>query len=257
MPNHKTLIFPDIHTPLHDNCAINAVLEFAKYFKPDRFIQLGDLCDFTSLSPFALYTIGEFTYIEDEIEASNLLLDRIEKSLPKKCEKYLIGGNHEDRYRKSQAKMMFAPDKISKSLKKWKSWQEEYNLKKRGWKSCEYNEYFYFWKIVYTHGNVSGKMNAAKMMAEQYPGRNVIFGHTHRHQVFGAVDEKVLPIESETIGTLSRMDLPMMRGRTPTDWCHGFMYITTRKSEKFTKTFTNIIDGEFTRFGKEYDGKRD
>jgi len=210
------------------------------------------MCDFTSLSSFALYNVGEFQYIEDEIAAANEMIDRIQSVLPPKCEKYITGGNHEDRYRRAQAHMMFAPDKISRSLKRWGSWQNEFSLQKRGWNAVEYNQSFTFGKVVFTHGNAAGKMNSAKSMAEQFPGHNVIFGHTHRHQIFGAVDQKLLPIESETIGTLSRMDLPMNRGKTPTDWCHGFMYITTRKSGKFTKTFTNIIGGEFTRFGKDY-----
>jgi len=253
---HKTLVIPDAHIPNHHAPSVRAVLKFAKYWKPDVFISLGDFCDWDSLSRFDLHHPKHYITMKREVEAANEMLDTIDRILPKTCKKYMVGGNHEDRYHQAKARHMFTPDKIARAAVEWKeSWAQEYRLDKRhGWKWCEYGEQFKLGKLVYTHGWSVGKSNAAAKEASCFPGKNVLFGHTHRHQVSGCMDHKMNPIESETIGTLSRFDLAYLRNKPPIDWVHGFMYIYTRPDGDFTKAFVNIVKGRFIVNGRDFSG---
>ena len=254
MKLYRTIVLPDIHTPRHHEPSLKAILPFIKDFKPDRLVQLGDFCDWDCMSKHSMYNVDEFIEMSDEVKAANLMLDRLEKVLPPKCEKIMLGGNHEDRYHQAKAAHMFVPDKISKSMAQWKdSWAHEYDLDKRGWKWTEYGEIVEFGKLVFTHGWFAAKTSGdMRSTADQAPGKNIICGHNHKHHVYGCMDEKGLPIESESIGTLSRFDLSYLRGRRATDWVHGFMFIYTKKDGKFNKYFTHVIDGEFIANGKVY-----
>lgn len=252
---HRTLVLPDIHVPNEHKPSVDAVLEFAKYFKPHRFVQLGDFCDFNSLSSYDLHKPSEFIYLEDELGPTNALLDRIDKVLPRSCEKILIGGNHEDRYPIYLAKKMFFGDRVSNSLHKFsESWAQEYNLHKRNkWKWCEYGESFRFGKITYTHGWASGN-SACLDLSKRFPGQNVLAGHVHSHMVYGCMDERQLPIEIETIGTLSRFDLAYLRGKPAFNWARGFSTVFTMEDGTFTKSFTHIVDGRFIANERVFDG---
>ena len=245
-------MLPDIHTPNHNAEAISAVIRFIKYFKPHRLIQLGDFCDFDSLSRFDLHNVNHFVTLHEELESSNHLLDQIDKAVPRACEKVMIGGNHEDRYHQAKAKFMFVPDKVSRSMVEWRaSWAHEYRLDERGWKWCEYGHGFTFGKVHYTHGWYTGD-SAMKRMAGTRPGKNLVTGHLHCHDVYGSIDENMQPIEAETIGTLSRFDLAYLRGKPPTNWLTAFMVIYTRDNGLFNKYLINIIDGGFVFNGLEF-----
>lgn len=185
--------------------------------------------------------------MEREVSAANELLDRIDAVT--KCEKHMIGGNHEDRYEAFRTNHGF--EVSIRRMKDFTSWDKEYNLKKRGWAHVDYGKNIQIGKIVFTHGWYAST-NAAAKMAQCFPGRNVIFGHTHRHLIYGCLDERDLPIESESIGTLSRFDLSYLRGKPPTDWIHSFLYIDILDNGYFTKHYVRIIDGGFIEYGKEF-----
>jgi len=225
---HRTLVWPDIHTPLHHEQSIAAALEFMKYWKPHRFIQLGDFCDFQSINRFELHYPEEFVTIDEELNAAKIMLDRIERNLPKSCDRYIIGGNHEANWRRTRAKYLYElPGRISRSgLRMKDSWGDELELTKRGWTWCEYGGHFQFGSIVYTHGWYTGN-NACARMAKKFTSRNVIFGHTHKNQTAGSMDMNQLPIESQTIGCLARFDLSYLKGSPPGGlgpWLHAYIY---------------------------------
>lgn len=254
MKIERTVILPDIHSPQHHEPSIRAIIEYIRYFRPHRLVQLGDMCDFNSLSSFDLHSPSEFCYLEDELGATNDLLDRLDKACPKACEKVLIGGNHEDRYKQYLAKHLMFGEKVTRSLKKFEdTWAHEYNLPKRKWKWTEYGGHYKFGKLICTHGWYSGP-NACASMAKLFPGRNLVFGHTHTHKIYGCMDENKNPIEVETIGTLSRFDLAYLRGKPPFDWVHGFMTVHMRADGMFTKRFINLISGKFLDNEREFHG---
>lgn len=248
---HRTLIAPDVHCPNHDEPSVNAFLQFAKFYKPHRFIQLGDFCDWDAVSRYEPKTANQIANIQEEVDASNAMLDRFEAVLPKNCHKVMIGGNHEARY--EMFKINHGHKEGIRNLRKFTTWHEEYNLDARDWDHCEYTKWFLFWRVMYTHGVFCGN-NAAKKHLDEY-GVNLIFGHTHRNLVADKWDNILdkNPISAESIGTLSRLDLHYLP-IPKSDWVHGFMYIDTNTKEnfKFSKHFVRIIKGKFIEFGRAF-----
>lgn len=229
--------------------AVNAVLSFIKFYKPHILVQLGDFCDWDSVSSYDVHSNSDVQTIEREITGANNLLDKIDKVVGRDCRKYMIGGNHEARYAKFIANNGFTLS--IRRMKKFSSWYEEYNLTKRGWETRDYGQHLTIEKLIFTHGWFSSG-SAAKKMAECFPGRNVVFGHTHQHLIYGCMDEKGLPIESESIGTLSKFDLAYLNGKPPINWINSFMYIDMEDSGRFTKHYVRVIDGSFIEYGRKF-----
>lgn len=245
----RIVVLPDIHTPNEQTSALESIFSFVKFYKPDLLIQLGDFCDWDSVTRYDPRRESDIIPIDQEIDAANTLLDRIDKVAGRKCDKLMIGGNHEDRYESFRINQgMLVGIRRMKDLT---SWSEEYNLRKRGWDVKEYGEWVQVGKIIFTHGWYASA-NAAKKMAEAFPGRNVIFGHTHRHVIHGCLDHNDLPIEAESIGTLSKFNLSYLKGRPPVDWIHAFMYIDMKEDGTFSKHFVRIINNGFIEFGREF-----
>lgn len=248
----RIVVLPDIHTPNEHKPSIEAILKFLVHFKPHKLIQLGDFCDFDALSSFDPAHKHQIVMLEDELKMANILLDRIDKAVGKKCERTMIGGNHENRYHKAAARHLFVPDRISRSMISWKeSWADEYRLKERGWKWVEYGQWLHEGKLILTHGWASGTSSPSDI-AKRFPGRNVLFGHTHQHLVSGFMDENGLPIEIESIGTLSNFDLHYLNGKPPYNWARGFTYIYMNQEGSFTKNFVHVVDGKFIFNGKQF-----
>lgn len=243
----KIVVLPDIHVPNNEPLATSVVLKFLKYYNPDILIQLGDFCDWDSIASYDVRKESDVVTIDKEITESNYLLDDIDKSVGKKCRKIMIGGNHEARMAKFMANNGFILS--IRRMREFSTWQNEYGLSRRGWESVEYGEHVKIGKIIFTHG---WHNFGPKRMGEKFPGRNVIFGHTHRHEVYGWIDEQDRPIESETIGTLSRFDLSYLNGCPPTNWVNSFMYIDMKEDGSFSKHFVNIINGSFIELGREF-----
>ena len=58
---------------------MEALLDFIKFYKPETVIQLGDFCDWDSVSDFQPSSEEEIQPIDIEIESANKLLDRLDK----------------------------------------------------------------------------------------------------------------------------------------------------------------------------------
>lgn len=244
----RIVVLPDIHTPNHDEPSVLAALKFIKFYKPHTIIQLGDFCDWDSVSSYNPRCERDINTIDNEIKSANSLLDDIDR-VSKKSRRIMLGGNHEDRYETFRINYGF---QVSfRRMKDFSSWHEEYNLAKRGWEFKDYGEHIVIGKLVFTHGWFTGP-GSAKKMSECFPGKNVIYGHTHQHVIHGCMDEKGLPIESESIGTLSRFDLGYLRGKPPINWIHSFCYIDMRDDGTFTKHYVRIIEGKFIEYGREF-----
>ena len=244
---NRIVILPDTHTPNHHYQSINPILQFIKFYKPDILIQLGDFCDWDSVSSYEASKENDIVTIEKEISSANLLLDEIDKACPKNCKKIMLGGNHEARYAAFVVKR--GCELSFKRMKDFSRWEIEYDLYNRGWDSFGYGSHVQIGKVVFTHGFFTGP-NAARRMADCFPGRNVIFGHTHQHLIYNCLDEHDFPIESESIGTLSRFDLSYLKGKPPINWVHMFEYIDMMENGRFSKHPVKIIDGKFIEYGR-------
>lgn len=228
-----------------------SALRFIKFYKPTHLVQLGDFCDWDSVSSYEVRRERDITSIDHEVREANNLLDDIDKAAPKDCEKYMLGGNHEARYEKF--KVQYGFDLSHRRLKDFSSWHREYNLASRGWGHCEYGETYEIGKLVFTHGWFTGGTHAKKHLGLWH--RNVMYGHTHEFQVATGTGLDGKPILAASIGTLSKMNLSYLVGKPPVNWIHMFAYIDMRDDGTFTPNFVPIVDGKFIALGKEFDPK--
>lgn len=245
----RIVVLPDIHCPNTNYEAVRPILQFIKFYKPDTLVQLGDFCDWDSVSSYDPRKEQDIITIDKELFSANKLLDEIDHICKNKTKKIMIAGNHEAR-----AAKFFVNQGMVVAIRRMKdfhSWNDEYNLDSRGWEHKDYGEHIQIGKVVMTHGWFTGA-TCARRMAECFPGRNVIFGHTHQHLIYGALDEHDLPIESESIGTLSRFDLSYLNGKPAMNWVNCFSYIDMLENGQFTKHTTNIINGKFIEYGREF-----
>lgn len=245
---NRIVVLPDVHCPNNNAPAMKSILKFIKVYKPNCFVQLGDFCDWDALSTYEAQRESDLTNLQTEIEQSNFLLDDIEKALPKGCAKYMIGGNHEARYAKFSVSNRH--DTRIRQLWNFRTWQQEYNLGKRGFKSCEYGEYFEIGKIIFTHGWYTGQGCAKKHLGLFH--KNMIFGHTHMFDIATGLGLDGHPTMAASIGTLSNFDLAYLRGKPPINWINMFMYIDMREDGTFSPHFVPIIDGKFVELGREF-----
>ena len=227
---------------------MRACLKFLKHYKPTNFVQIGDFCDWDSISTHPVRSEADLTSINWEIEQSNHLLDEIEKALPKGCKKYMVGGNHEARYPRFKVN---ESETKTRQLHKFTTWQEEYDLSSRGWQSCEYGEHIEIGKILFTHGWYSSG-NHAKKHLELFH-KNMLYGHTHQFQVALASGLDGAPVMAASIGTLSRFDLSYLVGKPPVHWTHMFCYVDMFEDGTFSPHFVPIVNGTFYELGKRFD----
>lgn len=247
----RIVVLPDTHSPDVDWESLNPVLSFIRYYKPTHLVHLGDLCNFDALSKYEPRNVeATKNTLDEEVKSANDLIDKLEKAVGRKCIKTITGGNHCARYPRYKVNHGFKTE-IS-MLHKFTSWQEEYNLPKRGWESCEYGQWVTIGHIVFTHGWFIGGSHAKRHLALFH--KCIIYGHTHEWQIATGTGIDSLPIVSASIGTLSNHDLSYLVGKPPVNWCSMFAYIDMRADGSFTPHFVTVINSRFIEYGKEFGG---
>lgn len=244
----RALIVPDIHCPFQDNRAIGAVLEFAKYFKPNAIIFLGDLFDCKGLSRF-LKEPGDEDRFQQEIDVGIELLGSFRRIAPKAIIKYLKG-NHEDRLRK----FLFTQGRALASLRslKWPNLLELDSLK-IDWVE---SGHLMFHGILIKHGNIVRQHSGYSAKAEMDKnGISGISGHTHRlgkfyHNSFGGYKTWI------EAGCLCRLDsIDWLEGQTP-NWHQGIAVGFFKKgSGRFSASDLPIVNGKLLYDMKEFSGR--
>lgn len=244
----RIVVLPDIHCPNHNEGAIRAICSFNKSYKPTILVQLGDFCDWDSVTTYDPRREEDIVSIENEVRDSNTLLDEIERSLPRKCRKIMVGGNHEARYTKFAVNKGF--ELSIRRLKDFKSWHEEYNLDKRSWEHCEYGEHIEIGRLLFTHGWFTGGTHAERHLRLFH--KNIVYGHTHQFQVATANGLDGKPVMAASIGTLSKFDLSYLVGKPPVNWLTMFSYFDMRNDGTFSPHFVPIVGDRFYELGKEF-----
>lgn len=93
----RTLVYGCLHSPFQDKAAEETLLDFVKYWKPNRIIQNGDIDDLWAASRW--YKRPERKHmLQDEADAGVLHSLAIRKAAGKNCEIIRNWGNHEFRY---------------------------------------------------------------------------------------------------------------------------------------------------------------
>ena len=100
----RAVVIPDQHFPIHDQSAVNVVLQALELIKPEIFINLGDCGEWESVSMWKYKgkKLPDLEYqlplINEEIKHINEGLDQFDKVLDKiDCkERYICAGNHDE-----------------------------------------------------------------------------------------------------------------------------------------------------------------
>lgn len=91
----RTLIVPDTHVPYNDDAAWLKLCDFARDFKPDLVILLGDFLDFEYLSTFE-FPASRIGGLPGDLNKCSDMLARLQSFAKVDTIEYL-GGNHEQR----------------------------------------------------------------------------------------------------------------------------------------------------------------
>lgn len=220
--------------------------------KPKEIIMLGDHLECGGFLA-EHHTLGyvaqaEYTF-EDDILAANLLLDEIQKRVPRASIDYLEG-NHEFRISRwcLSAALRNAVD--AAYLLKMHAAENVLHLARRGiqyykqgkfYDNCRIPATIKRGKCYYTHGFSHGKHAAARHL--QKFGACVVFGHVHKMMAASDRTVKDGEIGAWCPGCLSTLQ-PLWKHTDPTDWTHGYALQLVRKDGDFLHINVPIIEGK-------------
>lgn len=231
----RVLDIPDIHGADRDPTAIKVARDFQKDFKPHITIMLGDLINADCVSK---YPTDSKVTLKQEYEIGNELLDLFKPNVF--CE-----GNHEERLRR--------PGLVAPELREVVSPREGLNIDKRKiiWVPYENNPRkgtYQTGKLRHMHGFWTN-IYAARAHAEAYGC--VVFGHTHRVQMF----QSKMTFDGHVgynIGCLSRLDLPYQKSKPPRGWMNAFGFGYVYRNGWFTYYVVQLVGQHFVINGKMY-----
>lgn len=232
--------------PLHDIKAWQALMKFAKDFKPDVFILGGDTLDCGCISHHNKKKPGNvegLRLLADAAECREAVIDEVEAL---DCDElvYLIG-NHEDWLNDLVTEMPSLEGIVDiKAL-----------LQLDKWKVVDQGGVYNLGKLTFLHGDtVKGGEHVAKAAVINYE-RSVRFGHHHTHQAY----TKCSPLDYKN--AKSGVAVPCLCSKTPkygegapNRWVQGFNYGYVGKGGMFSDYVVTIIDGCFTANNKSYVG---
>ena len=249
MKRKRGIIIPDQHFPLHDQNAVDVVLKAIKIIKPDTFINLGDVGEWSSVSSWKYKKIKrpplefQLPLIDEEIEKVNDGIDQFDRVLDKiKCKnRYILSGNHDEWLDYFVERYPYMKDYTFRKACRWDE---------RGYKYYGYNHPVKLGKATFIHGAYATVYHAKKHL-EAY-GENIIYGHTHD------VQRHTLTKLGGTIGAwsmgclkdMSREQNRWLRGRLH-NWQHAFGIIDWFPNGNFRLDTVEIIKGKTTVWGKE------
>jgi predicted phosphodiesterase len=245
----RALVVPDQHFPLHDEKAVNCVLQAIDIVKPNIFINLGDVGEWDSVSAWRWKgkKLPPLEYqlplIEQEITEVNAGLDLFDEKL-KGVEKHMLVGNHDDWLDKFVEKNPYLYNFTFRRACK---------LDERKYHYHNYNKPLKIGKLNFIHG-VFTTVYHAKLHAERF-GANLVYGHTHdiqRHTLtkLGGT------VSAWSLGCLKDMTLESniwLKGR-PHNWNHGFGIVTWYPNGNFQVEVVDIQNGNCFVWGELVEG---
>ena len=257
MGRHKkvrtAIVTPDKHFPLHDKAAINVLTQAIEMIKPDIYVDLGDVGEWSHFSRFK-YKGREKPPLEymlndcnDDIIDVNLGMDIIDEALDKiNCkEKHMCEGNHDNWINEFTKRYPYAKF----------SFKDVVNLKARNYKYHAMGTHLKLGKLYMYHGHqYAGQYHTSNHLRKL--GCNVMYGHHHDLQTMTATHMDGAKA-AWSIGCLKDMRAESnawLKNRI-TNWGHAFAIVDFYGSDgAFTVNVVQIIDGRTSIWGNLIDG---
>jgi len=243
------LFFPDAHIPHHNQIVCKSILKLMNDIKFDKFIIMGDFMDFGCISHWNKnrHKTLELQRLKNDYIHGNALLDEIDKRLPKNCDKHYLFGNHDGEWINQLLEEMPALEGLIEP-------ESQLFLKKRKYKTYEYNKLVKFGRLYATHGIYAG-VNPIKKHLDELKV-NIIFGHTHTLGMrLSSSPAREIAFAGYNIGTVCDLSPDYMKNK-PNAWQHGFAIGYFYPNGYFDIQLIRVIQGRFVFNGKIYDGNK-
>ncbi len=240
----KAVILPDVHIGDKGYDSVyDSVKKFLKEFKPDKTYLLGDFAECASLSHWEMDSKRKMEGKRhfNEINTLKRELDFIQKYSK---EVIWFEGNHEN-------------------------WVEQYidnhpeveglveypvllDLKKRGIEWVKHNDLYRIGQLYMAHGMWIGEHHAKLHLSKL--GCNIVYGHTHRSQVYGINMVMQKTLKAWGLGCLCNKKPSYLRGKAGS-WDHQFAVLYVASNGEFNLYPIDIINNRFYFNGKSYESK--
>lgn len=244
----------DLHYPIHDPRVTAAKFKFAQDFKPDAWVNLGDLYDFWPISAHEKHPerwLEKGGRLQEEFDSATDYWDEVTR-IAKHV--HFIPGNHENRL---QRLIMANPGLFKLRAFDWVRLADipaSVNVH-------DYGAFLEIGGITFEHGDrLGGRFGV--VLAAQWAlvnrGRNTIFGHTHRSELKYRTKSDGNIIFAANQGHGSDVSKQKYAGPVP-NWQHGFTAIefwTEGGQPRFTVHPITIVNGRFSFGGRVYDGSK-
>lgn len=230
--------------PLHDQKALDAVLEFIDDFEPDHIVLGGDMLDCGCISHHNHGKPGAvegFRLLGDAKEMREAVIKPLEAY---DAELTYIVGNHED-WLTDLSDMIPALEGIV-GLKPLLELGDK-------WKIVEQGDSHKIGKLIFIHGDqIKGGENAAKNAVMAYE-RNIRLGHFHCYQTYSKTSASDMHGHTGVVVPCLCKKAPRYGGGAPNKWMQGFNWGYIGEN-CFSDYVSIIVNGKFFALDKEYKG---
>jgi hypothetical protein len=249
----RAIVTPDKHAPLHDKPAINVLLRAIDIVKPDIYIDLGDVGEWHSISPWRYkrrkrppldFVLPE---LDADIAATNALMDQIDDALDVVgCqEKHFCIGNHEAWLEMFVEEFPYLDKYLPQTCLR---------LSERGYKWYPCGEKFRIGKLYFYHGHHHRGVHHDTQHLRNL-GCNIMYGHWHDIKT-DRVTNMDGPRGSWSTGCLKK-DTPVANDwlqNRQVNWSHGFAIVTFFRGGNFVVNQIEIIRGRADVWGNVING---
>ena len=252
---NRAIVTPDKHFPLHDQPSINVLCKTIEIVKPDIYVDLGDIGEWSAFSawkykrkkaPPLEFMIPE---MDADVDDVNKCMNQIDESLDKvNCkEKYITEGNHDNWLNMAVEKYPYISQyKFAKAV----------DLKGRGYTYYPFGKHLKIGKLYFYHGHqYGGQYHTANHLRKL--GCNIMYGHWHDIQQMSATHMDGAK-SAWSIGCLKDMsdEANSWLGNRRINWAHAFAIVDFYKNGLFTVHIIQIIDGQTALWGELLDGNK-
>ena len=206
------VVLNDLQIPWQDKPVLDLVLAFIKDLKPHGVILNGDVVDCYELSEFDKDPLKPW-HLDREMREAWLLLDAL---TPWTKERWWLGGNHEDRLRRTIWKN---PKFARLSALRF---EELFRIKDNGFNWKPYGGVVKLGRLLVTHGSLVLKHSgwSGRAHYDKY-GSSVLVGHTHRLGIYYRTNAKGIHAAYEN-GCLCKLNPEYVQYP---DWQQGFSVV--------------------------------
>ena len=251
----RAIVTPDKHFPYADMPAIKCLTETIKIVKPDIYVDLGDIGEWSAFSAwkYKRKKVPPLEFMIPDMDADvddvNKCMDIIDESLDKvDCKKkYITEGNHDNWLNMAVEKYPYISQyKFATAV----------DLKGRGYTYYPFGKHLKIGKLYFYHGHqYGGQYHTANHLRKL--GCNIMYGHWHDIQQMSATHMDGAK-SAWSIGCLKDMsdEANSWLGNRRINWAHAFAIVDFYKNGLFTVHIIQIINGQTSLWGELVDGNK-